>query len=147
MTTSHDPFDLRRLQSRARDVFARAARMQDLHGQAQAQSMGAQQRPGDNSNGSSCAEDAQNPQALLVKSAGQAVTETHRALLTAAQMARHAAQTDPVIARLNARINGAELLTAPVGAEVINVDLVEVVPEAAVAAGQPLLGLAPPCKR
>lgn len=110
MTTDHDPIDPRRLLPRARDVFARAARMQDLHGQAQA----------------------------------QALADTYQALQAAAQQARQAAQADPVIQRLNARINGSDGPATLVAGEVIDLDLTELVPVAPSAAGRPSLGLAPP---
>lgn len=150
MTDDHDPFDVRRLQSRARDVFARAARMQDLHAQAQAKTLGeapacSPDAPQGNGRMPSAAAD---PQRLLAHNAGQALADTHRALQAAARQAHQMALADPVMAKLNARINGLAMLAPP--GEVIDVDMAELQPGAAgpanpaEAAVIPALQLAPP---
>jgi hypothetical protein len=110
-----DPFDVRRLQPRARDVFARAARMQDLHGQAQAKALGGASGPAPSAQPLAFGTDAAalDVQRLLAHSAGHALGVTHHALHAAAQQARQAALTDPVIAKLNSRINGASPPDSP----------------------------------
>ena len=143
MTDDHDPFDLRRLQPRARDVFARAARMQDLHAQAQAQILGKAPASPDAPLGASRTPPVgSDPQRLLAHNAGQALVDTHQALQSAARQAHQMALADPVMAKLNARINGLAVLAPP--GEVIDVDMAEVKPGAAEAAAAPALQLAPP---
>ena len=142
MTDVHDPFDLRRLQPRACDVFARAARMQDLHAQAQAQILGkAPASPEATVSGNRTPPASADPQRVLAHNAGQALVDTHQALQAAARQAHQMALADPVMARLNARINGQAVLAPP--GEVIDVDMAEVQPAAAGPA-QPIEVTAPP---
>jgi hypothetical protein len=112
------------LPSRARDLLERAERMQDLHGQAQAQLVAHHTRlpaAGSAANGSL------DPAQLLPQSARAAIHDTHLALQEAAEQARQMAQGDPVLARLNARIHGVVPPAAPT-ADVIDVEATEPVP-------------------
>lgn len=139
MTQDHDPYGLRRLQPRARDIFARAARMQDLHGQAQAQALGAAASP------ALLAPAGANepPQQRLSQAAARAVVGAHDRLQAAAQQARQRALLDPVMAQLNARINGADAAVLTTG-QVLDMDLQELTGAATPADPPPLPRLAAP---
>ena len=127
MNRDQDPYSVRRLQGRARDVFARAARMQDLHGQAQARAMAS--APSPLSPPALGAHEA--PQQRLSDSAARAVVSAHDRLQQAAQQAQQMALADPVMAKLNARVNGTEFAALPAAGDVLDMDLAEVpaVPE------------------
>lgn len=122
MTHEHDPLDPRQMQARARNVFARAARMQDLHGQALSQ-VSAQHAvlvaaaPARSTS-------SLNPQPLLEQVAASSIAHTLATLHSAAAQAAQMAQTDPLIQALNTSINGSALLAAP-APEVIDVIAVE----------------------
>lgn len=122
MTHEYDPLDPRHMQARARNVFARAARMQDLHGQALSQASAqhavqvAVAPAGSNA--------SLQPQPLLEQVAVSSIAHTLATLQSAAAHAAQMAQADPVIAALNASINGADPLAGP-ASEVIDVTAVE----------------------
>ena len=91
-----------RLQNRARLILARSARLQDLHAQAvQDQRQAAETRPLTGR----LPLDA-SPQAVLQRSAAEALIDTHVLLQAAAAQAYRKAATDPLLARLQARIDG-----------------------------------------
>ena len=139
MNQDQDPYGVLRLQHRARDVFARAARMQDLHAQAQVQALAAATGPaplvpaGAND----------PPQQRLSHAAARAVVSAHDRLQAAAQQARQLALLDPVMAQLNARINGAGA-TAPATGQVLDMALQELPGAAAPDHPPPLPRLAAP---
>lgn len=120
MNDQHDPFDPRRLQQRARGVFARAARMQDLHGQALAQEYAT--RPS-----TPVQDSAQvgNPAELLTQHACGAIASALGRLNAAAATAAQIAASDAVISRLNATINGIDVIENR-QRDVVDVDAVEV---------------------
>lgn len=122
MNDQFDPLDQRRLQQRARGVFARAARMQDLHGHASALK---QANRSDAPLHSLASTHAGSPGQMLSENAASAITSTLGHLQAAAASAAQMAASDPEIARLNAEINGIDLLAAPQD-DVIDVDAVEV---------------------
>ena len=106
------------MQERARNVFARAARMQDLHGQALGQASAQQAvlvaaAPARNAS-------RLNPQPLLEQVAASSIAHTLATLHSAAAQAAQMAQTDPVIAALNTSINGSDLTAGP-APEIIDV--------------------------
>ena len=133
-TTPFDPLDPRHLQERARSVFARAARMQDLHGQALG--LAQAQRPAEPVRAVHPGAGAGpfNPEALLAHGAGVAMVHTVNTLGAAAAKAALMAQADPVMARLNAVINGTPLAAAPL-AEVVDITAIEVPDDTAPTAG------------
>jgi len=122
MNHDHDPYGLLRLQGRARDVFARAARMQDLHAQAQAQTLSnpVLHRP--------TVPDgiADQPQQHLSQHAARDVIHAHGHLRQAADLAHQMALTDPVMTQLNARINGATAAASALPVEVLDMDLTDI---------------------
>ena len=122
MNDNFDPLDPRRLQQRARSVFARAARMQDLHGHAFALEQA--NRP-DSPLHIPAGTHAGNPGQLMSQNAASAIASTLGHLQAAAASAAQIAVSDPEIARLNAEINGIDLLAAPAD-DVVDVDAVEV---------------------
>jgi len=124
MNNDFDPLDPRRLQERARSVFARAARMQDLHGHALTQA-NAQRSPQNGAALPGQAPGSFNPETLLAHGAGVAMVNAVNTLNAAAAQAAQLAQADPVIARLNAAINGADVLAIS-GADVVDVTATEV---------------------
>ena len=127
MTTEFDPLDPRNLQGRASMLLARAGRMQDLHGQAQATAL--LHRTAADTTVAPAVPGLQgelNPDQLLVQSASQALADTHRSLQAAALQAGKTALTDPVIARLNAGISGTSLLAGAPRVDVVDVVAVEV---------------------
>jgi hypothetical protein len=123
MNQDFDPSEIRRLQPRARDVFARASRMQDLHAQALAHAATATPRQAE---GENTAVAALSPQQLLTLAASQAVVRTHTQLQQAAALAYQLAASDPVLAHLNRRINGAALARPAPQNEVLDMHLAEV---------------------
>ena len=122
MNDKFDPLDPRRLQQRARGVFARAARMQDLHGHAFALEQASR---ADAPLHSLAGTHAGSPGQLLSQHAASAITSTLGHLQSAAASAAQMAASDPEITRLNAEINGIDLLVAPAD-DVVDVDAVEV---------------------
>lgn len=139
MTQDQDPYGVLRLQPRARDVFARAARMQDLHAQAQVQALAAASGPAP----LAAAGANDPPQQRLSQAAARAVVSAHDRLQAAAQQARQLALLDPVMAQLNARINGAGAAALATG-QVLDMALQELPGAAAPADPPPLPRLAAP---
>lgn len=119
MTTSHTPLlppsaadddllaeadDLlspQRMGHRARLLLARSARMQSLHGQAL---QAARSQPG--MLPPALAPTGASVQDVLAQSAAQAVVATHHQLAAAATQAHQLAAADPLLARLQAAIDG-----------------------------------------
>lgn len=120
MNDNYDPTDLNLLQQRARTIFARASRMQDLHGQAHATAL-AQRQPSGSQGNLQPGGDGSMPGQLMEQSAVSAIQGTVVALEAAAQQATRAAQADPVISRLNAMIHGAAIADPGKAANVIDV--------------------------
>lgn len=118
---------LLQLQGRARAVFARAARMQDLHAQAQAQ-VHVLGMPGSARAPQRLAGQPPHPQQLLSTAAASAVVDTHDRLQQAAHLAQQMALADPLMAWLNSRINGPAATAAEPAPEVLDMDLTEVTP-------------------
>lgn len=110
-----DPLGAQRLQQRARGVLARAARLQDLHGQAYDQVR---------SGAAGHLAPAATPQALLEQYASGAIVDTLTRLHAAAAAATQMAATDGELARLERDIHGTGG-PAPVP-DVIDVQAVEV---------------------
>ena len=130
MTNEFDPFDPSRLQARARMLLARAARMQDLHGQTQANALSHLGAPAADAATAPVVTGPQgqpSPGRLISQAAGQAVADTHHALQVAAAQARRLALTDPVISRLDAEINGIGSLLKTIDSDVVDVPAIEMV--------------------
>lgn len=124
---ANDPLDALRLQGRAQSVFARAARMQELHGQAQLFALGQaatarQTLPPHQRTDAGAA-------GLMEQSALNEMADTHALLLRAARAAGAMASTDVQISRLNALIHGGPAVaeTFPRAGQVVDVDATEVV--------------------
>ncbi|MBQ0942274.1 hypothetical protein KAK07_02875 [Ideonella sp. 4Y16] len=124
-----DPDAVRRLQPRARDLLARADRMQQLHGLAYDA-----QRLSPTTGQAPATPRPDHPQAHLEGQAAQAVLQAHAELQQAAQLARQLAAQDPVLARLHTRLHGG-----------LSPELPPVVP-ADGAGAAPLAALPPPTK-
>lgn len=90
-----------RMGGRARLLLARSARMQALHGQALQAVRG---QPG--SLPPSAAPAGASVQDVLAQSAAHAVVGTHHQLAAAAAQAQQLAASDPLLARLQAAIDG-----------------------------------------
>lgn len=128
--SARDPFDHLdplRLPGRAQAVFARAARLQDLHGQAhlatltQARGTGVQPR----APGAMAADSV----AALQQSAAQELMEAHTVLQHAARNGRMLAAVDGEIARLDRLIHGSAPSHSPAAncEDVVDVRAVQVI--------------------
>lgn len=104
-----------RMGNRARLLLARSAQVQALHGQAL---QAVRSQPG--MLPPALAPTGASVQDVLAQSAAQAVVATHHQLAAAAAQAQQLAATDPLLARLQAAIDG-----RPVAPQVVDVQATE----------------------